>query len=462
MAKKNFIQRAASRIGNIFAPEQKKHIGNWGRSSYTTSVNEHAIINLINECNSNKRAGKKIAGDPRAKLEIYRALDWAFPFISRAINIHADFMGRPIVETENEALKAQIESFWNSFYVCGELKSDFDLDKGMELFARDLLKQTLRDGLQPYKIEVADDGKTINGARLHDSAKFDFEWNESSNMYQLRYTNAKLPIKPNDFFQICKVSRSSQFLWGIPLTYNTEFYAETLLRVMIARRDSHIRVGNPPSFTTLSYDLPDNIHDKDLQSSLMDLASDKADQVMDGYKSALSRMYETGRPEDMVMMLPGKMKLDTKMFGQGAQGINNYSQEYELYALQIAMSTDVPVEFLGMRGASAGLGTDFFRVMKEMLTQRKRTNQHIIGTHVKHITDLYLISINANSNAMNQYTIGWDEPDISDEKMAAETDKFEAEAFAAQMLNYMDLRLNLGQDNANQYAEEIGRENLKL
>ncbi|NIV12900.1 MAG: hypothetical protein GWN62_16950 [Aliifodinibius sp.] len=452
------------RIIEVFRPSKKAYNpwGSFGASSYTSHATEHQIITLINDCNKSlkKNKAETVAGDPRPKLAVYRAIAWAFPFVDRAISIHADFMGAPRIETDNDQLKARIKKFWTDFKISGEMKSEFDTDRTMQLFARELLKSTLRDGLQPYEIEGK--GKMVDGARLFDAAQYDFVKDDKKDIYNLIRINGdgqgkNKIVRNTDRFNLCKLNRSTRFLWGLPLIYNAEFYAEMLLRVMIARRDSHIRLGNPPSITTVGYDLPKDIMDKDLQAKILTDVKDRVKDTIDGYKSALARMYHTGRPEDMVLMTPGGLRIDSKMFGQGAPGIQGYPDEYELYALQIALTTDVPVEFLGIRGASAGLGSDFFRVMKEILNTRKTYHQHVIGTHIKAITDEFLIGESVAPGQIEGYEIAWSEPDISDEKLIADTEKVEAETFALQSANYADLLLNIGRNEANVYAEQIGR-----
>lgn len=399
---------------------------------------------------------------PRESLADCRAIEQAFPFVSKAIKLHADVMGSPVPVTDDERLNEEIQAFWNEFKVTGEVLTTHDDDIGMDVFARALLTQTLTDGLQPYHIELMEDGRTPMGGRVHDAEKFLFSRQNDLEVKNLIYNaiNGSVVVPQDDLWRVVKLYRNSRWAWGVPMTYKAVFFANQCLWVLSARKDTHVRISNPPSITTIGYNPPDNerLSPQEYQALLND-AKEKGKDIQKEFEGALADMYRSGRPFDATMINPGTYTINSKMFGQGAKGLTEYVPEAEFYTRQMATSMDVPIVFLDFT-MPAGFGSDIYRIQSGIMHKRKSWHQAEIGSHVGYITKLWAISQSKNPATIAKIEnggIGWQEINIDDLKAIAETEKVQAETLEKQFENYLRIRMELtSRVIANTYAESIG------
>ena len=423
----------------------------------------HRLLKLINECGH-----LGVAGDPRHKLSLYRAMEFAFPMLSKANQLWTDFIGCPIPAMEDEGLKTQFQDFFDTFRVQGERLSELKEGRGMNTYTAQLSSNTLTNG-ESFRHLIQEDGEPITGARLHDSARFDFWRTGAGNRWELRYhpefEGMLLIQEKNPLFDTFSFSDKPEYLWGIPMTYWGEFMAEQLLIMLTSRTDSYRRLGNPPSFTVIGYDLPntDMVHSADFAHFLFAQATEAATKVKDIYAQTLAKSNRDGRPADAVMMAPGKLTLDTKMFGEGAPGIVGFDPDWKNIGRQLAISAGPPPTWLGFP-AAAGMNSNMHQEEKSVFMSEVGERRRTLEAEVKEIMRQFLVSISAPPQVIanpESYLLEWEAPDTSDRKLIAEAEKVEAETVEKEFQTFVTMSTAIGDPGkgmeiANDYAEELG------
>jgi len=453
-----FIQQGIDRLTKALkTPAVVTKTHNFASSDFDTGLflgedRGNLLLDLLLECNE----GANIKTNPRSRLTLYEAVDYAFPLFERARKIKADFMGTLTIESDDKSLNTLLNDFNDTLQIKTISNLPFDFNRGGSDLAKIYLQTGQLTGMTFGEMLRDDTSEVITGLKIAPSYLFTFQRFNGTAQLMMQTDGGIMPITPDNNLVIYRNGFLSDWDWGKPMTYGCEYFADMMLRTIIARKDTHTRIANPPSFNILSAD------QEELQNNpeLVRLFEEKATQWKNEWAGAIKRMQTKGKASDILLTLPGKVTFTSTMFGQGATGLQDFGGDFDRYFNQLALRTDVPGILLGIEQA-AGLGIDHFKVAKQMLQVGAKTDQENIGVKMRQVFDAFLMSIKASPRQIKDYRLVWTPINIEDEKLIAETELISANAAFRELETWAAFRVEQSNSRAsNAYAEEIGRPEL--
>lgn len=375
--------------------------------------------------------------DPRARLDIYRLTFMAFPFCTKAVNLHADMLGRWEVVGEDPSMVADLNKIMERLPVVNE--RGIQLSIGASEYAAGLLMSAMRDGMGFGRVRRSETG-AMEGMKVYAATGFQYV-PTTVTKYDLQYTGAEgiyIVDQSSKEFHAFRRKSLPECDWGLPLLYGCEFMGEILIKVLVSRKNAHVRLGNPPSLTTISVDPEKNNLVGDSQRLFMSAVN----TIKEGWKEGVEHMNKTGKPVDMVFSLPAAIKMDTHMFGDGASGLTNYPPELEIYRAMLAQLLEIPVDLLDMSSGSAGIGADKFRILNGLLVSTVDRNQRLLRPYMEDISRQWLAANGVPPRIWSRVEFDFSEPDVSDKKLIAEIEKLTAEAESMTLDNGLKILQN--------------------
>lgn len=438
---------------------------NWNDSgSYLNRTNP--LLKLLDDCADDDNLNT----DPRAKLGLYRAMVAAFPFYGKAISLRSDIMGLPEIQFEDPSINNLVNETIENIATRSVYNSNHLSTVGISKLIRSFMTVTLRDGAVFPQILIDDDNLPY-GYKILDNDKLTFEELEPMRDNSIDYNldlvyagrNGRYKVEKNDLQRSFYFNVDERWPWPKPMAYDAEWFALQLVRLIINRADTHTRLSNPPSITTISMD----------HRAISDMAiapgkiqheigqfHEQADNVIKKYKQILSGTRTNNRPQDLVIKSPMPLNMNSKMFGEGAPGLSDYVEEMNKYMIQVAMPTNLPLVYLGF-DFSAGFGDGRFKIEKELMNIQKSYNQQAFEREFSHFIDLYLTAIGSRHTS-NDATWNWNEPSLEDEKLMYEGLKLKEETENIFLNNVDSVGLITSPEAQRQYLEDRGREELLI
>lgn len=376
--------------------------------------------------------------DPRPRLNIYRLIFQAFPFCQKAVNLHTDMLGRWEIIGDDPAMVAELNGILDRMPVVNERGIQMSL--GASEYAAQLMAGSMRDGMSFGRVMRSEAG-AMSGMRGYAATGFTYVPTSAVDRYDLQYTGPTgiyVVDQASKEFHVFRRKSLPECDWGLPLLYGAEFMGEILAKVLVSRKNAHVRLGNPPSLTTISVDPEKNNLVGDSQRLFMSAV----ETIKNGWKEGVEHMNKTGKPVDMVFSLPAAIKMDTHMFGDGASGLINYPPELEIYRAMLAQLLEIPVDLLDMSSGSAGIGADKFRILNGLLVSTVDRNQRLLRPFMDDISRQWLAANGVPPRVWSRVQFDFSEPDVSDKKLIAEIEKLNAEVETATIDNGLKILMN--------------------
>lgn len=408
----------------------RKTAGEYNSYSSTMRIGaQHPIVKMLG-----KHFDPRSYDDPRSNMVTSRILVWSLPFLRRALELHAEFIGNIAIETNIKPLREALETFIREVPIVNQANPEWKLYRGLNNFLRMMVMSALEDGLSfgEEMYEVGTDG--IAGLMAIPSDKFCFKKKGIGDLEVLQFkaTNGRIvEIQPSDHFHVWGAAFRPGALWGLPMIEGGYFFGEFLVKVLVARLKLHSRFGNPPSIDTFILKDSEGFQDEDYKEFV-----NRTDEVQQKLVEA-QRASEEGQSASVVARMGGDIQHTHALYGDGATGVGSFDREYELLSKQCALITKIPVEFLGFGSGGGGIGSDKFVILNGILGGTVEKYRELLAPMIKKILRNHLMAIGAPTRWLEAFELGWTELDTNDEKVMAETAGLVADNFKKHLDNIL-------------------------
>lgn len=391
--------------------------------------------------------GTGFISDPAQKMAVYNTISSILPFVSKAEQLHADWLGQVVIESDTDPVLAQrLSDYLSRVQVYNEY--GVRLNDGVNEYIGAMLQTMLRYGMA-FGRQVSTAGGGDN--RLHIYSPMDFGYQqEGVGRYVLEWQPPigglyRVDEANPDWFTLRRKYLAGHN-WGIPMMYGGEFYAELLIRTLIARKSAHVRLGNPPSLNILSFD-----DASDMLPADQEALKARVDDLRSKWESAMRYSDETGKPVEIFQTFPTSVKFEHKMFGEGITGLTNVPQEIDHYTRSLMQYCMIPLDLLDESSGSAGIGSDKYRILNGILTTTISRHQALLKPVVDRVVINALVALKVNPSMWGRLSWKYLETDLSDEKAVAEIEKLKADTDAVRIANAVEIALNV--ENGNDAAQ---------
>ena len=449
--------------------DQKKHYAG-PRSGYGNrtgmarygGIYNQPIFRLLHDCSSGV-----IGETPRARLEVYRALDETVPILWQARELFKFAIGKMELTSEDPRLKEVLQTFDQDFAIRNESQSEFDFYSGLHNYALDLFEYADRDGMSFGELTRQGGSRSeVNGVISRDAALFEFMSMDGGRTVDLYFysIDGQIKIENSSNFIGYSNKQDPRFWWGVPTGYGTEKAHEDFLKRVIAHQGTMLRIGYPPTIHMLTPEVEDIEMSPWLRNQIEGELPDNSDSLENRLSNAwgdgMDHFAKTGKSFEL-WATAAKMKYTPFVHGTGLPLPSDYPEEYQMLLSTIARRTGAPLVLLDFVNGGSGIGSDRFRVAIDQLISGAENKRSRIEKPIKKIVDAFLVSIGAPPSSFNNYSINWKVPSLENFKEKAEAMKIEAEAVATQWATRNEMSANNANDAADSYAEELGREEWK-
>lgn len=413
--------------------------------------------------------------DPRVKLATYRALTHNLTIIQNAIKVHRDFIGTPQIivgEKGNPKAVAILERFWADTPIYGQVINPIAADKGIASFVSQMISATFGDGSQFMKLMQEPTTARVNkapieGIRLFDSQNFEYLQDPADlERALLSYMGplGQIYVTPEMGYSEFHFEIDRRYTWGLPIAYGPEFFARQFIEFLIAHVDGTKRKANPIGMMIVGFEEPPVQTLSGMQAAAANgsLRITNAQLAADTHSEAVKRSKVTGQPQDNVLVLPGKISMASQFYGAGIDMPPNFEEMCMELIKGMAAGLNTPDMFLGIVTPS-GLGNDQFKYQKQRLCLTTDGERKLLENNCLNRINTAVLAQNGVIVTPDTYSYEWITPDLSDEKLEAETEKLEAEAVAQQLLNITMISTALSgvadpDEALNDYLKDIDRE----
>ncbi len=400
-------------------------------------------------------SGKNYNADPRAMMETYKAIVYAFPVFTAAAVIRKRALGEPRLVSKDKGAQNDLDWISEKMPVTN-WKNPYKMQKGLcslkdRLYTGALMKGTAfcqikRDGIIPESVEVFK-------SEWFDVCKNAFHVTE---FFFNSLDGGRITILPDGDFQIYSQT-VGDFDWGIPMLYGADYMAWCALRMIESRISFEARIGNPPSFTLITA-TPYNKETGVVDAGLLTLLQAKSVSIKDNIKKMMEHGIRTGRTSDFVDFIPTDGKMEHFTFGNGVGGSANFPEVMEAFLNQLIYKTDTP-DFLLQSGTAAAMGSNKYEAQSAQFQTLIEGDREGIEDHLMKPAIAWLIGNKASPKSIASLKIEWEAPNISDLKLKADTEFVSAQAVEKQLLNIGAIMDGTGGGKSKlliQYLKSIG------
>lgn len=433
--------------------EVKKSIyRDWKRGITWASGPQHPLVRILKNAPS-----PDPSKNPRDSLDLYRLIWMALPFVQRASVIKSVLAGSISIDSGNDSVDRQINEWIKSVPIYNRVISARPRGNGLSQYYRLMRVIRDRDGISFGGERFAEDEGELLGLDIYDPAEF--EYLEENNIEILRWTHETFSrdIEESPFFIEYIRRYMPEISWGLPITYGSEEFATNLITTIISNTNARRRFGNPLGMTFLEINAKELAeYAAAIDDDPSDIITEARNNLRDGLSEGL-RSLDTQNPQEFIAAVPsGSVK--TEVYGKGISPMAGVMDEIEFYSTQILVNMGVPPEFSGFFLGGGGIGSDKWQTLRgifaaEIEAEQDEDRPHIEQNVINYATDAGI------RLAKGGFQVIRSEPDTSDEKLQAESEKLAADAVAAQIVNMQTMRAEgLPLEAIQEYAEEIGRQ----
>lgn len=431
--------------------ERGLQIGFIGDTYGTISTNTMDIVSMLG-----KYLDAENYDDPRANLIASRLLTWALPYIGYAIRLHATFIGALTVNTEDDALRMELENFIDTVPIVQQANPDIISMRGLDALVNLFIRTAMRDGMA-FAEEIFENRKPgVNKIMVLPSEKFRFVQTAQGNREDLVHTRidgTTVTIKPSSHFHQWGYRFNIGPLWGCQINDGGILFGEAILQLLIARIKLHKRFADPVFLDILTWG-GDSVKNPDDIAWFKNESQAMQSRIVQGMRAS-----EKGRSAAVTAAFMGDVQHSHQLLGDGAQGSGKWVEEVQLLMKMHAMSTDIPVRLLGF-DSTTGLGSERDAIENGILGGTVESLRKQTMAFVKVICDNHLIEMGYNPAVVKTYKLFYRELDTNDAKIMAETSKMIAETFKLHLDNLLTMFSN-GMAEEDQIMAYLERHDLQ-
>lgn len=438
-------------------PEQQADLQQFKKTvSHHARTVAHKLQTLFNDCANYE------SNNPRDRMKLARLIIRNIPMLQRAVNLTADFVGSVEFYTDNEQLQEVLDKFATSVPIRFQDNPDYPYFFGLDNYVKVRVKTALTDGMAFSEEYYSGENMTEwEGLVVMKTESFNFE--KDGNRMVLKFYPANgqpITIDPAaPGFDVFGVHFMPGSLWGLSMVDGGQFFAEMLVHMLVARKNAWINHGNPLEMLLFSLSNYSDFKPKDWE--LFHEQTDKiAEKLVDGLRNV-----EKGKRALVDGVLPGDVTMQNTGYGTNSRPLSGFSDDVEMVLRQLAALTGLPIELLGFDTGGDGFSGEKFRVLYRLLRGTIKAIHGLEIPRLKKRCDNYLLAMGYPPAWLDQYTVGFSEPDFDSEKEVAETDKTIAETIQMHFANLETLWFSLGLGDVNllnDYLENVGLDWLQL
>ena len=387
--------------------------------------------------------------NPRESLDAYRQIFRNIPQFADVVSRKRDMIGNPIIEADDTKWADEMNAWLAQLSSIGEVENPYGYDKGISCLLDQLIETMYVDG-SGFTTFLDNQGKDLvkgklGGVRVHDSQRFHYEQSAAAlDVYDLWYCRRGMDevvtAKAKDYFKALQFDRT-QWLWGKPLAYHSEFVLRLFLVSVGAREQANARMGAPLELTMFGFSLPTAL-DPAMYSMMTDDARNYANQAANAYKEAIAnKNTKLNAGVDVVGVAPANMTISSHSYGKDAQSPPNFQLEAPMYLQWAASSWGYPLALIGMDSGGDGLGSQKYAYAAATANLAAATSQIYLSQNIiQPLIDRRMLD--ERTTAPKGYRIVWSGKTLEDQakeseikKMEAETAKTTIEAWASALMN---------------------------
>lgn len=439
--------------------ETKSYIPNtygyWGSSP----VQRDGITALF----SNMWSDKNDAGlsNPREHLDAYRQIFKNFPQFADVVKRKRDLIGNPVIESPDQAWADDVNAYLMNLRSIGEVYNPFAYDMGISCLLDQLIETIYVDG-SGFVTMLDGNGRMVEGrnkleaVKVHDPYRL---WYQQSEIdvydlwYQTKGESRIISGSKADVFKALQFDRT-QWIWGKPLAYHSEYILRLFLVSVGAREQSNARAGSPLELTMFGFKTQGGL-DPMLSKYMTDDARNYAMAAADKYREAIAnKNTKLNEGVDVVGVAPAEMSVSSHTYGQGAQSPPNFQLEVELYLKWAASSWGYPLALLGMDDGSDGLGSAKYAYAAAIANLAAHNSQVYLSKNiVQPLIDRRMLD--ERKTAPKEYRIVWTGKTLEDQKSESEIKKVEAETLKLQLEAYEMALMSLTPDEQEAVVRKL-------
>lgn len=420
-------------------------------TSFLSTAPEHEVLRMLEACEVDGESPKA-----REWVKLSRLLFSHLSIYENALAIHANLVGGVIVSEKSEIsprTREQVEKFIQECPVLSEMQPEQSDCRGLNVLVAQMVIDVLRDGMAFVQDRFEPETEMPLGVMQFDADHFDYAPIQSGEfdlvylMNQFPRRDEKMKRIENPFFDVLKIEADRNDPWGVPLIRGGKLLTRIFITILVGIEMQTKRFSNPPSFNLISQTDP-QFNGTGTGPELFLDAVKRLRELVD----AALRLMMKGKPAEVVMSLPGNVKMESKVFGEGFNAFIDDDMLWKIGVL-FASVTSVPPALLGIKITGSGLGSEEFSYLWKILLARVRRIREAIRPVILRRIQNHLVSLKVSPAEIAALQIEFSDLDMLSEKERAEIRKIEAETEEKRFAIYQEMRA-VDPDEARLYAEQ--------
>lgn len=395
------------------------------------SYPEQKVLNYL------RSADSRLSEHPHAQewIPLSKLLYNHFSLYERAVNVHADFVGSPVVSEDSglsDQVKELIEEFWQDLPILSELQPNFSEIAGVDQLTRALVVDTLVIGQafaqDRFKRERGKQGTEYAGVIRFGYRNFRYEYFSEEIGHILAYQDNQYPhlsereeIISNPFFHTLKIEQDTESLWGVPLIRGGKLMSDVVIALLGSVMLQSLRFANPVDVTMITQ------QDKSVYGSPENWKryNDLTKRFQSKIDDAVRGMYK-GKAASVVQGLMGEVDIKNVTFGSDFKAFVDDEMLWKLLVV-FCNVLNVPPTLLSIRQGGSGLQSDEFKYAWLIFLKRISALRRALKNTLRRITYNYLISVGIAVD-LDDIEIEFSDLDTLTDKEKEELRKLRAEA----------------------------------
>lgn len=401
--------------------------------------------------------------NPRESLDAYRQIFRNIPQFADVVKRKRSLIGNPTIESDTDPKWAEDVNQWLAeLPSIGEAFNPFAYDKGISCALDQIIESIYVDG-SDFVSFLDKDGRVLSKSakldalKIHDPIRFHYESIEPER-YDLHYLTATndIIIKADrrDTFKALQFDRT-QWIWGKPLAYHSEFVLRLYLVSVGAREQSNARNGSPLELTIFGFTQNQNL-DPAMTKMLTDDARTYAESAASKYREAIAnKNSKMNEGVDVVGVAPASMSVSSHTYGKDAKTTSDFVNESQTYLQWAASSWGYPLALIGMDSGGDGLGSQKYAYAASIANLSAATSQIYLGYNlIKPLIDKRMAD--ERKLAPKDYRIVWSGQTLEDQRNQAEIKKIDAEAAKTTLDAWVVALQNLTPQEQAAFKDKLG------
>lgn len=447
------------------APETQTDVSNGtmhnGALSFLASSSGETedLLSLVQRCGSSADI------TPKEWAKLTRVMLDKVPMVKRAIKIHSDMIGSPLIPAKAE-ISDRTREMANAYLqtlplLIESMPNEPNAISG-DTLVRKIVKDCLVEGMaiveERFRVVGDDISDEYQGAMIFDPKNWSYNHMPESGALSLQYLDLQTPMYrdgifyPNPYFHAIALETDHGSPWGVPIMRGGIMIFRVFVSLLLCIELQGKRFGNPPTYTMVTGDDPATLNNPKVQTAV----SSALKTLKDNIATAWEYTYK-GRAADIVSSIPGNNKITTGSLGADLSNWVDPDMLWKIIILALNV-LEVPPTLMNINDVGGGMNSDMNATHYKMLKGRAESNRKVIRPHIESMLRNFLLHNGIAPNEVEAVCIAFEGVNLDDDKQAAELEKLEAETTAIVLENYERIKLYL-EDKHPEAVEKYAREN---